>query len=147
LWALPNPAQSFRHIVALARVIRLAPRHEWPDAKENDMSVTLLRQKVRDEMVAEAEAAVRGLFAALERARPQGLRYASTRVESSSTFVIMLELADGAPDPRGQIPEFPQFQAQLQNLIDGPPVIEQLEVIGSYKLFESGRAESLTQDA
>jgi hypothetical protein len=59
----------------------------------------------------------------------------------------MLELADGAPDPRGQIPEFPQFQAQLQNLIDGPPVIEQLQVIGSYKLFKAGRAESVTQDA
>jgi hypothetical protein len=111
------------------------------------MSVTLLRQKVQDDKVEEAEAGVRGLFAALERVRPEGLRYASTRVEDSSTFVIMLELADGARDPRSQIPEFEQFLARQQKLLDGPPVIEQLEVIGSYNLFAAERSQSVTQDA
>jgi hypothetical protein len=99
------------------------------------MSVTLLRQKVRDESVEEAEAAVHDLFATLERERPEGIRYASTRVTDSSTFVILFELADGADDPRPAIPEFARFLERLKGWVDGPPVIETLEVIGSYDLF------------
>jgi hypothetical protein len=64
------------------------------------MSVVLVRQKVKDGSVEEAEAAARDLFATLDRVRPEGLRYASTRVVDSSTFVILTELADGIEDPR-----------------------------------------------
>jgi len=103
------------------------------------MSVTLLRQKVKDETVDEAAAAVRDLFATLDRVRPEGLRYASTRVAGTSTFVILTELADGE-DPRPAIPEFARFLEQLKDWVDGPPVIEQLDVVGTYSLFEKARA-------
>jgi hypothetical protein len=106
------------------------------------MSVTLLRQKIEDGTVEQAEAAVRDLFATLDRVRPGGLRYASTRVADSSTFVILLELADGSEDPRPAIPEFARFLEQLTGWVDGPPVIEQLDVVGSYNLFEAQREES-----
>ena len=105
------------------------------------MSVTLVRQKVKDGRVEEAEAAVLDWFAALDRERPEGLRYASTRVEGS-TFVILTELADGIEDPRPAIPEFQRFREQLKELVDGPPVIEQLDVVGSYQLFGTQREES-----
>jgi hypothetical protein len=107
------------------------------------MSVTMVRQKVKDGSIEEAEAAVRDWFAALDRERPEGLRYASTRVDGS-TFVILTELADGIEDPRPAIPEFQPFLEQLKAFVDGPPVIEQLEVVGSYNLFGTEREESLT---
>ena len=44
------------------------------------MGVVMVRQKVKDGSVEAAEAAARELFATLDRVRPQGLRYASTRV-------------------------------------------------------------------
>jgi hypothetical protein len=47
------------------------------------MGVTMVRQKVKDGRVEEAEAAARNLFATLDRVRPEGLRYASTRVPPS----------------------------------------------------------------
>ena len=78
------------------------------------MSVMMVRQKVKDGSVDEAEAAVRDLFATLARVRPAGIRYASTRVVDSATFVILTELADGSEDPRRAIPEFQRFQEQLQ---------------------------------
>ena len=106
------------------------------------MSVTLVRQKVKDESVEQGEAAVRDLFATLDRVRPEGLRYASTRVADSSTFVILLELADGGEDPRPAIPEYALFLEQLKDWVDGPPVIEQLDVVGSYNLFGAQREES-----
>jgi len=106
------------------------------------MSVTLVRQKVRDGSLEEAEAAVRDWFAALDRMRPEGLRYASTRVVDSSTFVILTELADGIEDPRPAIPEFQRFLEQLKGVVEGPPVIEHLDVIGSYNLFGTQREGS-----
>src|SRR5215831_3570985 len=99
------------------------------------MSVMLLRQKVKDASVEQAEAAARDLFATLDRVRPAGIRYASTRVADSSTFVALLELAEGSEDPRPAIPEFARFLEQLKDWVDGPPVIEQLDVVGSYNLF------------
>jgi len=109
------------------------------------MSVTMVRQKVKDESVQEAETAVRDLFATLDRVRPEGLRYASTRVVDSSTFVIVTELAEGIEDPRPAIPEFLRFLEQLKGWVDGPPVIEHLDVVGSYNLFGTKRQESLIQ--
>ncbi len=106
------------------------------------MSVMLVRQKVKDGSIEEAEAGVRDLFTTLDRVRPEGVRYASTRVVDSSTFVILFELADGIEDPRPAIPEFAQFQEQLKSWVDGPPVIERLDVVGSYNLFGARREES-----
>ena len=106
------------------------------------MGVVMVRQKVKDGSVEAAEAAARDLFATLDRVRPQGLRYASTRVVDSSTFVILTELADGTEDPRPAIPEFLRFLEQLQGWVDGPPVIEHLNVVGSYHLFGPQREAS-----
>ena len=109
------------------------------------MGVVMVRQKVKDGSVEAAEAAARDLFATLDRVRPQGLRYASTRVVDSSTFVILTELADGIEDPRPAIPEFLRFLEQLKGWVDGPPVIEHLDVVGSYDLFGTQRQESAMQ--
>jgi hypothetical protein len=73
--------------------------------------------------------------------RPEGLRYASTRVAHSATFVILFELADGIEDPRPAMPEFLRFLKQLEGCVDGSPVTEQLDVVGSYNLFEAQRQE------
>ena len=105
------------------------------------MGVVLVHQKVKGGSVEEAEAAVRELFATLDRVRPGGLRYASTRVVDSSRFVIVTELAEGVQDPRPAIPEFLGFLEQLKGWVDGPPVIEHLEVVGSYNLFGTQRQE------
>jgi hypothetical protein len=106
------------------------------------MSVIMVRQKIKEGSVEAAEAAVRELFRTLARVRPEGIRYASTRVVDSSTFVILTELADGSEDPRRAVPEFGQFLELLQGWVDGPPVIEQLNVVGSYQLFGPQREEA-----
>jgi hypothetical protein len=95
----------------------------------------MLRQKVKDGCLREAQAAVRDLFATLDELRPEGIRYASTRVVDSDTFVVLVELAEGVEDPRPAIPEFVKFVEQLRGWVEGPPVVEHLEVVGSYNLF------------
>jgi hypothetical protein len=70
------------------------------------MSVTMVRQKIEDGSVEEADAAVRDLFATFDRVGLDGVRYASTRVADSSTYVILFELDEGIEDPRMAIPEY-----------------------------------------
>ena len=106
------------------------------------MSVMMVRQKVKDGSVEEAEAAARELFETLNRLRPEGLRYASTRVADGSTFVALVELADGIEDPRPAIPAYLRFLEQLKGWVDGPPVIERLDIVGSYNLFETRPKDS-----
>jgi hypothetical protein len=69
------------------------------------MSVVMVRQQVKDGSVEEAEAAVRDLFATLDRVRPEGVRYASTRVVGSSI-----------EDPRPAIPRVPAVPGAAQGL-------------------------------
>jgi hypothetical protein len=145
---------SIRHIHPSSRVIRvtdqLGPvrqsRRAAAERKEDKVSVMMVRQKVKDGSAEEAEAAARELFATLNRVRPEGLRYASTRVVDSSTFVALIELADGIEDPRPAIPEYLRFLEQLKGWVDGPLVIERLDVVGSYNLF-APRARNLPFDA
>src|SRR5262245_43526668 len=111
------------------------------------MSVMMVHQKVKDGSVEEAEAAVRELFATFDRVRPEGLRYASTRVVDSSTFVILVELADGIEDPRPAVPEFLRFLVQAKGWADGPSVIEYLDVVGSYNLFGTQRFETRREES
>lgn len=74
--------------------------------------------------------------------RPEGVRYASTRVVDSSTFVALFDLAEGIEDPRPAIPEYLRFLEQFKGLAEGSPVIEHLDVVGSYNLFGTRREES-----
>jgi hypothetical protein len=78
------------------------------------MSVTMVRQKIKDGSVEDGEAAVRDLFASSDRVGLEGVRYASTRVVDSSTFVILFELEEGIEDPRLAIPEYTRFLERLR---------------------------------
>lgn len=101
------------------------------------MSVMMIRSKVKAESVPEVEAAVRKVFSAIEQAQPEGVRYASSKLGDGVTFVILLELekpADG--NPLAALPEFREFQETLKAYIAEPPVQDQLQVVGSYRLFE-----------
>ncbi len=99
------------------------------------MNVMLLRADVKPESVADVEAAVTKMFAAIEQGRPEGVRYASCRLAGTSSFVILLQLVDGTENPLSAVPEFKEFQANLPNWLAKPPVPEQLTVVGSYNLF------------
>jgi hypothetical protein len=75
------------------------------------------------------------MFAAIDAAAPQGVRYASCKLPDGETFVILLELDDNADNPLVGVPAFGEFQATLQNWIAEPPVVGQLTPVGSYRLF------------
>lgn len=95
-------------------------------------NVLMVRAAVRPEAVGELEEALRKMFAAIEHARPAGVRYASYRLPDGVTYVVELEIADGIENPLPAIQEFREFQAGLKDWLAAPPSAERLEVRGAY---------------
>jgi hypothetical protein len=99
------------------------------------MSVLMVRSKIKPENTANAEAAIKGVFSAIEQAQPVGVRYASSRLADGVSFVVLLELEDGVDNPLVALPAVVEFQENLKQWMAEPPTVEQMTVIGSYRLF------------
>jgi hypothetical protein len=99
------------------------------------MKVQMVRAKVKATAVPEIEAAGKRLFAALERAQPQGIRYTTCRLPDGMTYVNLIAIDDGVDNPLLALPEARAFQEGLKNWLAEPPTSEPLTVFGSYRLF------------
>jgi hypothetical protein len=103
------------------------------------MNVSIVRATLKEEHVEEATAAVRRMFAAIEREQVEGIRYASVQLQDGVTFVAMLEVEDGIENPLFALPEAKEFYEKLPQWYVEPPEFGPGTVIGSYRLF-SGAA-------
>lgn len=99
------------------------------------MSVLMVRARIRPGSVAEIQAAVKDMFRAIEEVRPDGVRYASSRLPDGETYLILLEVEDGIANPLQNLAAFRAFQENLKKWLAEPPTVENLTVIGSYRLF------------
>ena len=99
------------------------------------MNVLTVRAKLKEEHVAEAEAAVERMFAAIERERLEGIRYASVKLEDGVTFLALLEIEDGVENPLPGLPEAQEFYDSLPGWYAEPPEVGPATVVGSYRLF------------
>lgn len=99
------------------------------------MQVMMFRATIKEEHLPDIEGAVRTMFAAINAQQPQGVRYASSRLGESSTYIILLGLERPGENPLAAIPEFLAFQAQIQGWLAEPTVPQPLTVMGSYNLF------------
>jgi hypothetical protein len=95
----------------------------------------MVHAKIRADKAAKLEKATREMFTAIEAAGPQGVRYASCKLADGETYVILLALDDDENNPLFAVPAFRDFQENLKNWIAGPPTVEELTPVGSYRLF------------
>lgn len=99
------------------------------------MKILMVRSRVKPEHVMDVEAAVQRLFSSIEHARPANVRYASSMLPDGETFLALLQVEEGTENPLPALPAFREFQERLKAWVAGPPVAEQLTVVGSYRLF------------
>jgi hypothetical protein len=98
--------------------------------------VLMVRYQVREESVAEVEAGIERVFAAIEKEQPAGVRYAMGKLPDGVTFVGVLELDDGVDNPLPGIPAARELQQSLPGLVVGePPVPQPVHVVGSFGMF------------
>ena len=102
------------------------------------MKRLMVRYKVKPDRVAENERHVTSVFEQLHRERPDGLRYATFKLDDGLTFVhiVSIEAADGR-SPLGELAAFKAFTDKIGERCDEPPVAVDLDEVGSYRFFDS----------
>ena len=99
------------------------------------MSVHMAEGKIRAESVTDVQAAAQKMFAAINAAQPEGIRYAWCVLPDGETFVALVQVDDGVENPIPGLPEFREIQEGVEDWLAEPPNTQPLTVIGSYRLF------------
>lgn len=99
------------------------------------MSVQMVEAKVKRDSVGDVEAAAKRMFAALDTAQPEGIRYASCLLPDGETFLAFVQVDEGVENPVPAFPEFQEFLAGVEASRAEPAKVQPLTVVGSYRLF------------
>jgi quinol monooxygenase YgiN len=97
------------------------------------MRQVMVRYKVKPERAQENVELVRAVYDELGRTEPAGLRYATFQLEDGVSFVHFSTTEDGH-NPLADVQAFKQFQQDIGDRCDEPPVVSRLREIGSFNL-------------
>ena len=96
------------------------------------MRTVLVRYRVKPDRVAENEELVRAVYAELAETRPAGFRYATFKLDDGVSFVHFA--LDDARNSLSGVAAFQRFQEGIRERCDEPPVVAELELVGTYDL-------------
>ena len=99
------------------------------------MNLVMVRSTIKEENVADAQAAIKKVIQALEQAQPADVRYASCLLSDGVTVLAFLEMEPGREHPLLPFPEYAEMLENLKEWYAEPPTVENMTVIGSYQLF------------
>jgi hypothetical protein len=99
------------------------------------MNVLMVTSKVNEENAADLQAALEKLIQALEKAQPEGVRYAAAKLSDGVTFVGFLEMEPGQEHPLRTFPEYVELLEKLEPWRAEPASADIMTVLGSYRLF------------
>jgi hypothetical protein len=97
------------------------------------MRQVIVRYRVKPDRVEENEALVRAVYEELHQTEPEGLRYATFRLEDGVSFLHLAITEDGQ-NPLPQLEAFQRFQENIRDRCDEPPVVTEIRTVGSYRL-------------
>jgi hypothetical protein len=96
------------------------------------MKTIMVRYKTKPEHAETNAGLVRAVFESLRQQAPTGICYASYRLEDGVSFVHVATHSE--PNPLSTLPAFREFQAQIKQRVEEPPVITELFPVGAYGL-------------
>lgn len=94
----------------------------------------MVRYKTKPEATAENERLIRDVFRALKGTAPEGLRYASLKLDGD--VFVHLAMIEAEGNPLAELPAFQAFQAGIKDRCLEPPQVSDVSVIGQYGLFD-----------
>lgn len=94
----------------------------------------LIRYRTKPDQAEANEELVRAVFAELHRTSPDGLRYATFKLDDQVTFVHLVK-SERDPSPILAIKAFGEFQAGVLDRCDEPPVQQAFTEVGSYRFL------------
>ena len=96
------------------------------------MRRVMVRYEVKPGRTAENEELVRAVYEELARTAPEGLRYATFRLDDGVGFVHLAETEDGR-NPLADVEAFARFQEGIGDRCEEAPTVAQLREIGSFQ--------------
>jgi hypothetical protein len=99
------------------------------------MRTVIVRYKLKSGRTEENEALVRAVYEELAETQPSGLRYATVRQDDGLSFLHMAQMEDGN-NPLTEVGAFKRFSENIGERCEEPPVVTNVELVGSFKLFE-----------
>jgi hypothetical protein len=94
----------------------------------------VIRYTTKPEHAAQNERLIRDVFAELAADQPEGLRYASFRLEDGVSFLHVAVL-DADTNPLSASPAFAKFQSGIKDRCAEGPNPSDAAIIGSYRLL------------
>jgi hypothetical protein len=94
----------------------------------------LIRYRTRPDQADANAKLVEAVYAELHRIRPDGVSYATFRLNDQTTFVHLVQVRQ-EPSPLLAVSAFAEFQAGITDRVDQGPVQENLTEVGSYRVF------------
>jgi hypothetical protein len=91
----------------------------------------MVRYKVKPEQAARNEELVRAVYDELRRTGPEGLRYATFKLDDGVSFVHLSD-ADADSNPLSDVEAFKAFQDGIRERCEEPPVVSDLTEVGSF---------------
>jgi len=100
----------------------------------------MIRYKVKPDRAAENEELVRAVYEELHRTQPDGLRYATFKLDDGVGFVHVSQSEDGQ-NPLSEVEAFARFQMGIRDRCEEGPTVTALHEIGSFRFHgdESAR--------
>ena len=101
------------------------------------MKRVLVRYKVKADKAQQNIEYIQEVFSALDKSKPEGLRYASFKLEDGLSFIHIasIETEDGE-NPLLSYDEFKAFTQDIASRCEEPPIASTAETIGNYRVFE-----------
>jgi hypothetical protein len=100
------------------------------------MRQVIVRYTVKADRAEENEQLVRAVYDELHSTEPAGLSYATVKLDDGVSFVHIAATQDGR-NPLADVAAFKQFQMGIAERCDEPPVVSEVEEIGSYRMFDA----------
>jgi hypothetical protein len=91
----------------------------------------MVRYRVKPGRADENERLVRAVYDELHESNPEGLRYATFRLDDGDTFVHVAE-SESATSPLSEVDAFQEFQSEIADRSEEQPVVTEIDVVGSY---------------
>ena len=95
------------------------------------MKRIMVRYTVKPEAVAENEELVRAVYAELQQTQPEGMRYATLKLDDGVSFVH-INFNDGG-NALNELAAFKAFQEKIAERLDEGPTVSELSEVGSYR--------------
>jgi len=99
------------------------------------MEKVIVRYKLKPGRVEENEQLVKEVYKQLHNEKPDGLSYATYKLEDGLTFIHIALYNGEGKNPLTGLQAFKNFTAEVKDRCDEPPVANRAAEIGSYGAF------------